>query len=229
MKKKVIFLLSIVLFLPPFFFAVDLFNNSNKLYLGRLKYDSGGDWYSNPSSLPNLLAFFRKKTGMDIAEKELVVSLKDNSYKKVAVIYFTGHGGFSLDDSEKENLRQFISMGGFVFADDNYGMDQDIRRELNSLYQDIRLKKIPSNHKIFRYPFPMPRGLPKIHRHDGGLPVAYGLFIDGILKVIYTYNTDLGDGWEDPDIHRDGSEKHRKALEMGANILFYAFHYALEY
>ncbi len=233
MNKYISFLsLPFVLFLVSgFIIAFCLRANSvdNQIYIGRLQYHSGGDWYSNPSSLPNLIRYFKNKTHFHIADKEIVVSFADNSYRRAAIIYFTGHGNFSLSALEKENLRKFLDSGGFLFADDNYGMDKDIRRELNSLYPQNPLREIPPTHRIFRYPYPMKKGFPKIHVHDGGKSVAYGIFLDGVLKIIYAHNTDLGDGWEDPDIHNDGPEKRELALQMGTNILYYALNYAVEY
>lgn len=192
------------------------------LTIGRLRYSSGGDWYSNPSSLPNLLARFAQKTGARTARRESTVSLLDNSYKTVPVLYFTGHGGFKLNATEKKNLRWFLKNGGFLFADDNFGMHEEIMRELNSLLPGERLQKLPLSHPLFKYPYRMPSGVPKIHKHYGGPPVAYALFYHGRMVAFYGYNTDLGDGMEDIQVHNDGPEKHDLALKMGVNVLYHA-------
>lgn len=195
--------------------------------IGRLRYSGGGDWYSNPSSLPNLLKFFREKTGIPLEPRESIASLNDESFKSVPLLYFTGHGKFVLSAREKKNLRWFLKHGGFLFADDNFGMDKYIQKELNSLLPGVRLKPISWNHPIFQYPFRFPNGPPKIHKHYGGAPVAYGLFYEGRLVCFYLYNSDLGDGWEDPDIHGDPPLKRREALQMAVNVLYFALHQGL--
>jgi len=212
--------LSLLIF---FFSSVQVFS---QFELGRLQY-SGGDWYGNPSSLPNLLSFFSKKLGVNAGKRDKVISLKNESFKKVAVMYFTGHGIFKLNLRERNNLRWFLKNGGFLFADDNFGMDKSIRKVLNSLFPGIRLQEISWQHKIFKYPFKMPNGLPKIHKHYGGPAKAYGLFLNGRLVTFYGYNSDLGDGWEDVNIHNDGSAKHLSALQMGVNVLWYALNSGL--
>ncbi len=195
---------------------------SSLFTIGRLHYKGGGDWYSNPSSLPNLLKFFSKVTGIPTTRREVIVRLDDSSYKKVSVIYFTGHGKFFLTPKERENLRRFLEEGGFLFADDNYGMDPYIRKELNQLFPGKKLTPLSLNFPIFHYPFSFPKGVPKIHRHYGGPPIAYGIFLKGRLVVFYAYNTDLGDGWEDPEVHGHTLITHQRALKMGVNVLWYA-------
>ncbi len=191
------------------------------LALGRLQYD-GGDWYSNPSSLPNLILFFNQKTKSRLANRERTVSLKNATYTEVPVLYFTGHEGFSLSAEEKQNLRWFLENGGFLFADDNYGNDKNIRLVLNSLIPGVQLEPVPLQHSIFLRPFAMPKGVPKIHEHDGGAPQVLGLFLRGKMVAFYAYNTDLGDGWENRDVHRHSEEQQLLALKMGANVLWYA-------
>ncbi|RME91822.1 MAG: DUF4159 domain-containing protein [Candidatus Hydrogenedentota bacterium] len=197
------------------------------LTIGRLRY-TGGDWYSNPSSLPNLLRFFRKKTGIEVEQRDVTVSLLDNSYKQVPILYFTGHGKLIFSTKEKENLRNYLKQGGFLFADDNFGLDKWIRKELNTLFPGSRLVPLSWNHPLFKYPFSFEKtGPPKIHKHYGGAPIAYGLFYEGRLVAFYLYNSDLGDGWEDPDIHGDPPSKRIAALKFGCNVLFYALHHGL--
>ncbi|MDH5720018.1 MAG: DUF4159 domain-containing protein [Spirochaetia bacterium] len=190
--------------------------------IGRLKYSGGGDWYSNPSSLPNLAEFIREKYGININKREIIVSFEDESFKKTPVIYFTGHGKIEFNDKEKKNIAWFLKNGGFLFADDNFGMDKYIRNELNSIFPGKKLVEIPFNHAIFQNPFKIKNGAPKIHKHYGGPAKAYGLFLDDKLVAFYAYNTDLGDGWEDLDVHNDGEKKHNEALQMGTNVILYA-------
>lgn len=200
---------------------------SQDFTIGRLRYSGGGDWYSNPSSLPNLLAAFAKATGAKTTFRDVTVSLLDDSYKSVSVIYFTGHGKFELSLREKENLRQYLRDGGFLFADDNFGMDKYIRPELNSLFAQSPLKEISCEHVIFKTPNRMPACLPKIHEHYGGPPVPFGLFLGQRLVAFYGYNTDLGDGWEDIEVHNTPTLKHESALKMGVNVLWYAINVGL--
>ncbi len=195
--------------------------------IGRLRYYSGGDWYSNPSSLPNLMSYFGKVTNTKVIRKELIVSLKDDSFKQVPLIYFTGHGKFSLNQEERKNLAWFLLNGGFLFADDNFGMNIYIHKELNQLFPGSRLIELPLKHPIFKKPFSFPKGLPKIHKHHGGPPIAYGLYLEDKMVAFYGYNTDLGDGWEDIDIHNNGQEKHEQALKMGVNVIHYALNAGL--
>ncbi|MDH5718132.1 MAG: DUF4159 domain-containing protein [Spirochaetia bacterium] len=211
------------------FFILSLITNSysmeeewETIILGRLKYEGGGDWYSNPSSLPNLSEFFMKKTGIKMARREIIVSFSDNSFKKTPIIYFTGHGKISFSEKEKENIRWYLKNGGFIFADDNFGMDKYIREELNSLFPSSKLLELPFSHSIFQKPFMFKKGVPKIHNHYGGRPQALGLFYEERLVAFYAFNTDLGDGWEDIDVHNDGPDKHEEALKMGSNVLWHA-------
>lgn len=200
---------------------------ATEINIGRLRYSGGGDWYSNPSSLPNLLKAFSRDTKAQVALREKVVSLQDNSYRTVPIIYFTGHGKIELSQKERENLREFLKNGGFLFADDNFGMDPYIRKELNQLFPNAPLREIPCTHVVFRKPHKMPHCLPKIHEHYGGPPKAFGIFLNGRMVAFYGYNTDLGDGWEDPDVHDTPAYKHDLALKMGVNVLWYALNCGL--
>lgn len=219
-KKLILFL---VFMLP----ANSIDQYFNTIQIGRLRYFSGGDWYSNPSSLPNLLKFYSGLVKSRVAKREFIVSFRDSSYKRVPIIYFTGHGKFSLSSTEKNNLRWYLKNGGFLFADDNFGMDHYIRKELNNLFTDTKLKEIPFTHKIFKTPFKLSTGIPKIHKHYGGPAKAFGLFYEGRMVAFYGYNSDLGDGWEDLDVHNDEPAKHEQALRMGANVIHYALHSGL--
>ncbi len=190
--------------------------------IGRLHYDGGGDWYANPSSLPNLLAAVRRETSIRTTEREVVVSLAEPSLWEVPYLYMTGHGNVRFNDDDLVTLRRFLLRGGFLHADDNYGMDSSLRRELARLFPDRPLEEVPLDHPIYHMVYDFPRGVPKIHEHDGKPAQGFGIFLDGRLAVYYTYQSDLGDGWEDPDVHRDPPEIREQALRMGVNLVAYA-------
>ena len=193
--------------------------------IGRLHYEGGGDWYANPSSLPNLLTAIRTSTGLHVAAEEKVVTLAEDELWNVPYIYMTGHGNVRWSDRDLATLRRYLLQGGFLHADDNYGMDASIRRELGRLFPDIPLVEVPLDHPIYHVVFDFPKGIPKIHQHDGKPAQGFGLFLDGRLAVYYSYQSDLGDGWEDFEVHRDPPEKHEAALRMGVNLFAYAVGY----
>ena len=193
--------------------------------IGRLHYDGGGDWYANPSSLPNLLAAIASRTSLRVAPKERVVTLSSDDLWDVPYIHMTGHGNVHFSDQDLERLRRYLRQGGFLHADDNYGMDQSIRRELARLFPDHPLVEVPLNHPIYHLIYDFPKGVPKIHLHDGKPAQGFGIFLDGRLAVYYTYQSDLGDGWEDFEVHHDPPEKHEAALRMGVNLFAYAVGY----
>ena len=174
--------------------------------VGRLHYDGGGDWYANPSSLPNLLQAIRTRTSL--ATEEKVVTLADEELWTVPYLHMTGHGNVHFSDQDLATLREWLRQGGFLHASDNYGMDASIRRELARLFPDHPLVEVPLDHTIYHLVYDFPRGLPKIHEHDGKPAQGFGIFLDGRLVVFYDYQCDLGDGWEDPDVHHDPPEKH---------------------
>jgi hypothetical protein len=192
------------------------------LTIGRLHYPGGGDWYANPSSLPNLLAAIRARTGLRVTPEERVVALTDDELWNVPYLYMTGHGNVRFSEPELAVLRRWLRQGGFLHADDNYGMDESIRRELSRLFPDHELIEVPLDHPVYHVVFDFPRGIPKIHEHDGKPAQGFGIFLDGRLAVYYSYQSDLGDGWEDPDVHHDPSEKREAALRMGVNLFAYA-------
>jgi hypothetical protein len=192
------------------------------LTVGRLHYDGGGDWYANPSSLPNLLTAVRTRTALRTAATETVVTLCADDLRNVPYIYMTGHGNVHFSDADLETLRRYLRQGGFLHADDNYGMDASIRRELNRLFPDHQLEEVPLSHPVYHLIYDMPKGIPKIHEHDGKPAQGFGIFLDGRLAVYYSYQSDLGDGWEDPDVHHDPPEKREAALRMGVNLFAYA-------
>ena len=195
------------------------------LTIGRLHYDGGGDWYANPSSLPNLLTALRSRTGLRIAPEEKVVTLHDDDLWNIPYIYMTGHGNVHWSEQDLLTLRRYLQQGGFLHADDNYGMDASIRRELGRLFPDHPLVEVPLDHPIYHLIYDFPKGIPKIHFHDGKPAQGFGIFLNGRLAVYYSYQSDLGDGWEDPEVHHDPPEKREAALRMGVNLFAYAVGY----
>lgn len=192
------------------------------LTVGRLQYDGGGDWYGNPSSLPNLLRAIRQRTTIEVEPRERVVSLSSPDLWNLPYLYMTGHGNVRFTDQEVTTLRRYLENGGFLHADDNYGMDESFRREMARVLPDRPLVDVPLDHPIYHILYEFPRGIPKIHEHDGKPAQGLGIFLNGRLAVFYSYQTDLGDGWEDPDVHQDPPEKREAALRMGVNLFTYA-------
>ena len=188
-----------------------------------LQYGGGGDWYSNPTAIPNLIKFCNDQVDTAMNEKSEVVSPDDVDLFNYPFVHMTGHGNVFFTVSEAQNLRDYLISGGFLHIDDNYGMDEYLRKELVKIFPDIELKELPGNHPLFSYHFEFPEGLPKIHEHDSGRPQAFGITYEGRLVLLYTFESDLGDGWENPEIHNDPAEVRLKALRMGANIVKYAF------
>lgn len=187
-----------------------------------LKYNGGGDYYANPTSVPNLVQFCNQNLGMTISKDVPYVDAGSKDIFNFPFVHMTGHGNVVFSAQETENLRNYMTAGGFLHIDDNYGMDEFIRPELKKIFPNTDLVELPFNHPIFssKYKF---NGLPKIHEHDEKRPQAFGIIIEGRLVCLYTYETDLGDGWEDPQVHNDSPEKRKEALQMGANILHYVF------
>jgi hypothetical protein len=193
--------------------------------VGRLHYDGGGDWYANPSSLPNLLAAIRTRAGLPVEPRERVVTLSDAALWSLPYLYMTGHGNVHWSDRDLVTLRRYLERGGFLHIDDNYGMDHSIRREIARLFPGIPLVDVPLDHPIYHLVYDLPRGIPKIHVHDGLPAQGLGIFLNGRLVLYYSYQSDLGDGWEDFEVHHDPPEKHEAALEMGVNLFAYAVGY----
>lgn len=192
------------------------------LTIGRLHYDGGGDWYANPSSLPNLLSAIRDRTTLHVADRERVVTLASPDLWDVPYVYLTGHGNVRFTDDEIRILRRYLENGGFVHADDNYGLDESFRREIARVFPDRPLVEVPLDHPVYRVVYPFPRGIPKIHEHDGLPAQGFGVFLGDRLVVYYSYQSDLGDGWEDPDVHGDVPAVREEALRMGVNLFVYA-------
>ena len=192
------------------------------LTIGRVHYDGGGDWYADPSSLPNLLRAVRERTRLQTAEHERVVRLADAALWETPYLYVTGHGNVLLQPEEARALRRHLEQGGFLHADDCYGMDRSFRREIAKVFPDRPLVEVPLAHPVYHVVYEFPRGLPKVHEHDGLPAQGFGVFLDGRLVLYYSYQTDLGDGWEDADVHRDPEPVREQALRMGVNLFVYA-------
>jgi hypothetical protein len=210
MKK----LLYILILIPAFAMAQEI---------AVLKYSGGGDWYGNPTSLPNLAKFCNQNINTKLNTRTATVEAGSPELFSYPFVHMTGHGNVVFNDNDVVNLRNYLTSGGFLHIDDNYGMDQYIRREIKKIFPDKELVQVPVSHEIFKGPYSFPKGLPKIHEHDNKTPQAWGIFIEGRLVLLYTLETDLGDGWEDQEVHNDPKEVREKALKMGANIVNYAF------
>ena len=188
-----------------------------------LKYKGGGDWYANPTSLPNLISFCNQNLNTKINPKPQTVDVGSPDIFQFPLLHMTGHGNVFFTDDEAENLRNYLLSGGFLHIDDNYGMEPYLKKELKKVFPEIELVELPANHPIFNSVYNFPNGLPKIHEHDGKQPQAFGIFNDDRLLLLFTYESDLGDGWEDESVHNDPFEVREKALKMGANIIKYVF------
>lgn len=196
--------------------------NPNAITLARLKYPGGGDWYWGNSALPNLIKFIKENTNIDVADEEVVVSVMDENLFSYPFLFMTGHGNVKFSDQEIERLRKFLTGGGFLLANDSYGMDQAFQREMKKIFPDQELVELPFSHKIYHSYYDFPNGLPKIHKHDGKPAQGFGIFYVGKLVVFYVYESDIGDGWEDEQVHNDPPEKREQALKMGVNVLVQA-------
>jgi hypothetical protein len=188
-----------------------------------IQYGGGGDWYSNPTALPNLIKFCNEQLNTTINTKPQVVTPNSVDLFDYPFVHMTGHGNVFFTQEEAENLRNYLLSGGFMHIDDNYGMDEYLRKELIKIFPNKELIELPRNHPIFKNPYNFPQGLPKIHEHDKNRPQAFGIFEDDRLMLLYTFESDLGDGWENPEVHNDPQEIRLKALQMGANIINYVF------
>lgn len=188
-----------------------------------LKYQGGGDWYANPTALPNLIKYCNNNIGTTLSPKPETVEVGNSSIFQYPFLHMTGHGNVVFSDEELENLRNYLLSGGFLHIDDNYGMKPYITREIKRLFPEITLEELGAEHPIFKNSFSFPKGLPKIHEHDGQRPQAFAISHNNRIVLLFTSESDLGDGWEDPTVHNDTPETREKALQMGANIITYAF------
>ncbi len=198
---------------------------SRPFTIARVWYQGGGDWYNDPSVIPNLLRFLSHETGMRVANTEARVKLTDEKLFSYPILYLTGHGNIVFSEPEVRRLREYLTHGGFLYADDDYGMDKYFRREIKKVFPNKKLVELPFSHTIYHIHFQFPNGLPKTHEHYPGPPHGYGIFYNGRMVVYYTYNTNISDGWADPNVHHDPEPVRVQALKMGVNIVIWAlFH-----
>jgi len=193
------------------------------LKIALLKYRGGGDWYADPTALPNLIAFCNKHLGTHIHPEHDIVEVGNSDVFLYPFIHMTGHGNVVFSEQEAQNLRRYLIGGGFLHIDDNYGMDKYIRPQLQKVFPELELVELPYNYPLYNQKYKFPQGLPKIHEHDGKPAQGFGYFWEGRLILYYTYETDLSDGWEDAVVHGNSEEIRTKALQMGANIIQYVF------
>lgn len=191
----------------------------NQFSFAVVKYNGGGDWYANPTAVKNLSTFCQKELGIEVSSNYDYVELSSPDIFNYPILFLTGHGNIILSDAERKNLKLYLEAGGFLHIDDNYGLDEYIRPEISAVFDGQPFTEIGASHEIFSGPYEFPEGLPKIHEHDGNPPQAFALYIKNRMAVLYTYESDLNDGWEDPEVHNDPVELHLKALKMGANIV----------
>jgi len=217
---KNIFLLSMLAMLFSFNDAAE---NEAALKMGLLKYSGGGDWYANPTALPNLAKFCNVNLKTNFSTDYGTVEVGSAELFGYSFVHMTGHGNLVFSDAEAENLRNYLIGGGFLHIDDNYGMDPYVRPAMKKVFPEAEFVELPFEHEIYHQKFDFKNGLPKIHKHDDKAPQGFGLLWEGRLVCFYSYESDLGDGWEDQDVHKDSDEVRRKALQMGANIIQYAF------
>ncbi len=214
--KKLLFILCVVVFQPV------LAQNKYAFQIAVLKYGGGGDWYANlPTSVPNLIKFCNKNLNTNINPEQGIVEVGSPEIFNYPFIHMTGHGNVIFTNSEAENLRKYLLAGGFLHIDDNYGMDKFIRPQLKKVFPELDLVEMPFSHPIYHQKYIFKNGLPKIHEHDQSPPQGFGLIYEGKLICFYTFETDLGDGWEDAEVHNNSEEVRTKAFQMGANLLQY--------
>lgn len=204
-----------------FFSLFSMFLFSQELAI--LKYNGGGDWYGNPTALPNLITFCNNNLNTKINPKPQTIEVGSSDIFQFPLLHMTGHGNVFFSETDAENLRNYLISGGFLHIDDNYGMQPYITKELKKVFPNQELIELPVTHEIFSSVYKFPNGLPKIHEHDGKRPQAFGVFNKDRLVLLFTYESDLGDGWEDTEVHNDAPDVREKALKMGANIIKYVF------
>ncbi|MEL7004349.1 MAG: DUF4159 domain-containing protein [Bacteroidota bacterium] len=205
------------------FFSFTTVVGQGKVKIAKLKYNGGGDWYANKTALPNLIDFCNRELRMNLDYEEEVVDVGSSEIFLYPYVYMTGHGNVVFSNSDAQNLRKYLEAGGFLHIDDNYGLDQFIRLEMKKVFPELEFVELPFNHPIYHQKFDFRNGLPKIHEHDGQPAQGFGLILKGRLVAYYSYESDLGNGWEDQSVHKDPEAKRQQALKMGANILTYCF------
>lgn len=220
MRKKILLLLLVFCMVS---FLLPAYTPNTPLSIALLKYKGGGDWYANPTSLPNLISYCNKTLGIQIHPDPATVEVGSPEIFNYPFVHMTGHGNVVFSNDEAMNLRNYMISGGFLHIDDNYGMDPFIRPAMKKVFPELEFIELPFSHPIFHQKFEFKNGLPKIHEHNNLPPQAFGLFWEGRLICLYTYECDLGDGWEDPSVHNDPENVRIKALQMGANIIQYVF------
>lgn len=222
MRKALI--ISLIVFLSPLMiFAQPKDNPGSKFRIARLKYSGGGDWYNDPSAEVNMMEYLKKNTTIDVdVPKFYTVDIASDEIFDYPFILITGHGNIEFSQSEAARLKKYCESGGFLYADDDYGMDTAFRREIKKVFPDKQMQELQFNHKIYNSHFSFPNGLPKIHEHDGKPPQGFGIFHNGRLCVYYTFETNISDGWADTKEHQDPPEKREEAFRMGTNIIVYA-------
>lgn len=213
-------LLVSILLSPTLLFAQ---KSSSAVEIALLKYNGGGDWYSNPTSLPNLISFCNKNLNTSIGREARTIEVGSTDLFNFPFVHMTGHGNVVFSAAEAQNLRSYLIAGGFLHIDDNYGLNEYIRREMKKVFPELDFVELPVSHPLYHQKYNFAGGLPKIHEHDGKPAQGFGLFYGGRLICFYSFESDLGDGWEDPDVHNDSEAVRQKALQMGANIIQYAF------
>jgi hypothetical protein len=194
-----------------------------QLKIAKLKYNGGGDWYANKTALPNLIKFCNKELGMNLDPEEDIVEVGSHDLFLYPYLYMTGHGNVTFSPAEAQNLRNYLMGGGFLHVDDNYGLDKFIRLELKKVFPELELVELPFDHPVYHQKFGFTKGLPKVHEHDGKPAQGFGLIYEGRLVLFYSYECDLGNGWEDQRIYNDPEAKRQEALKMGANLITYSF------
>jgi hypothetical protein len=210
-----------ILFLSMLFISAT--TGAQNIKLALLIYSGGGDWYANPTSLKNLAQFCNQQLRTNFDLKEAQVDAASPEIFNYPFVHMTGHGRWAPTDAEAQNLRKYLESGGFLHIDDNYGLDEYVRPALKKIFPELTLVELPFTHPIYHQKFNFANGLPKIHEHNEKPPKGYGLIYKGRVVCYYSFETDLGDGWEDPEVHKESPEKHLKALQMGANIIQYIF------
>lgn len=213
----------IVLLIAGLAFTQMNFAQKASYQIALLKYKGGGDWYANPTSLPNLVKFCNKNINTNIDEDIATVEVGSKDIYRYPFVHMTGHGNVVFSYEEAENLRNYLLAGGFLHIDDNYGLDEFIRPQMKKVFPELDFVELPKDYPLFNQQYSFPKGLPKIHEHDNKPPQAFGIFFQGRLMCLYTYESDLGDGWEDAEVHNDSEQTRLKALKMGANIITYVF------
>lgn len=215
--------MKILLFVFFAFLTLSGTTQNQGVKIALLKYNGGGDWYANPTSLPNLISYCNLNLKTNIYPEPSTVELGTPEIFNFPFVHATGHGNIIFSENEAINLRAYLEAGGFLHVDDNYGLNEYFRREMKKVFPEKELIELPPSHPIFHQKYDFNEGLPKIHEHDGNPPQAFGLFIENRMVCLYTYECDLGDGWEDAAVHNDPPETREKALKMGANIIQYVF------